>query len=450
MEQAPSTFHGIRPWAVIAAGGGGTRMAPAALRRPKQFLLHQGLPLYYLSALTFSRCARVAGIVFVLPAGHLREEENRLRALNENFPAGAHGENSPPEEAGLALSPVSPAPLGLPWKIVEGGATRRDSVYNGLRALPPHCAFVLIHDAARPFMSAALAQRVIDGLEDGADGVIPGLPVTDTVKSARNGLIEATLERDTLFTVQTPQAFRLETLLRAHERAREEGREATDDAGLLEHYGRRVRIVPGESANRKITTSEDLALLQEPAPAPATCCGYGYDVHRYGGERPMKIGGVSIPGAPGIIAHSDGDVLLHALMDAILGCACLGDIGGLFPDSDPAFDNINSAVLLDEVLRRARAAGLEPVQADCTIIAQTPRIAPHAPAIRRNLARLLALDESRINIKATTEEGLGFTGERRGIKAVVLLTALRAAADPRRKHALAGPAPEKTAAAIIS
>jgi 2-C-methyl-D-erythritol 4-phosphate cytidylyltransferase/2-C-methyl-D-erythritol 2,4-cyclodiphosphate synthase len=139
----------------------------------------------------------------------------------------------------------------------------------------------------------------------------------------------------------------------------------------------------------------------------------------------MKLGGVPIPGAPEVIAHSDGDVLLHALMDAILGCACRGDIGRLFPDSDPRLENINSAILLDEVLRIAVAAGVELVQADCTILAQIPRVAPHSQAIRRNLSRLLGLDEEHVNVKATTEEGLGFTGAGEGIKAVALVSAFR-------------------------
>ena len=384
-------------------------MAAAGLVRPKQFLPYRGSPLYWHAARTFSRCARVAGIIFVFPEDRLAEEAARIQQI-----ARLAADAAP---SGFSVS------LGLPWKPVAGGPQRQDSVFNALQALPADCEYVLIHDAARPFLSAALAARLIDALGEGAAGVIPGLPVSDTIKHVEEGRVVSTLERETLCAVQTPQAFRLEALRAAHARARAEGWTETDDAGLLERMEHTVHVIPGESANRKITHPEDLDFLHRPQ--RLTCAGYGYDVHRFGSGRPMKLGGVPIPGAPEVIAHSDGDVLLHALMDAILGCACRGDIGRLFPDSDPGLENINSAVLLDETLRIAAAAGVELVQADCTIIAQIPRVAPHSQAIRRNLSRLLGLDEERVNVKATTEEGLGFTGAREGIKAVVIVSALR-------------------------
>ena len=384
-------------------------MAVAGLARPKQFLAYRGVPLYLHSARTFSRCAQVAGIIFVFPEDCLAEEELRIRRLDGRTDGRTPG--------------LPDASLGLPWKAVAGGPLRRDSVYNALYALPADCEHVLIHDAARPFVRAALVARLIDALEQGATGVIPGLPVTDTIKQAQDGQVAATPARENLYAAQTPQAFRLDALRAAHAQARAEDLPATDDAVLLERLGYAVRLIPGEAANRKITHPEDLDWLR--LPQRTSCVGYGYDVHRYGSGRPMKLGGVPIPGAPEVLAHSDGDVLLHALMDAILGCACLGDIGKLFPDGDPGLENISSAVLLDETLRVAAAAGVELVQADCTLIAEIPRIAPHSQAIRRNLSRLLGLDESRVNVKATTEEGLGFTGAREGIKAVALVSALR-------------------------
>ena len=386
-------------------------MATANLARPKQFLNFQGIPLYWHCARTLSRCARMAGIIFVFPEDCLAEEEVRIRRFDERTAGANQG------------FPISSMPLGLPWKAVAGGPLRQDSVFNALSVLPVSCEYVLIHDAARPFLSAALAARLIDALEQGVAGVIPGLPVTDTIKHVQDGKAVATLERQSLYAVQTPQAFRLDILRAAHARARSESWTVTDDASLLERCGHEVRIISGEAANRKITLPEDLDFLHPPQ--RLACGGYGYDVHRYGSGRPMKLGGVPIPNAPEVVAHSDGDVLLHALMDAILGCACRGDIGRLFPDSDPRLENINSAILLDEVLRIAIAAGVELVQADCTIIAQIPRIAPHSQAIRRNLSRLLGLDEGCVNVKATTEEGLGFTGAREGIKAVVLVSAYR-------------------------
>ena len=404
----------VRPWAVVLAAGSGSRMATAGLVRPKQFLEWQGVPLYWHSARTLSRCARVAGIMFVFPEDSLAEEEVRVRQLD------GLTDGVPPN------SPISSMPLGLPWKTVSGGQLRQDSVFNALQALPANCEYVLIHDAARPFLSATLTTRLIDALAQGATGVIPGQPVSDTIKQVQDGQVVATPERRNLYAVQTPQAFRLDVLRAAHAQARIDGWIATDDAGLLGRLGHAVRIIPGEAANRKITCPEDLDFLRPPQ--RLACSGYGYDVHRYGSGRPMKLGGVPIPGAPEVIAHSDGDVLLHALMDALLACACRGDIGRLFPDSDPKLENINSAILLDETLRIAAAAGVELVQVDCTIIAQIPRIAPHSQAIRRNLSRLLGLGENRINVKATTEEGLGFTGACEGIKAVVLVSALRESA----------------------
>ena len=403
--------HTVRPWAVVLAAGSGSRMAVAGLVRPKQFLEWQGVPLYWHSARTLSRCARVAGIIFVFPEDSLAGEEARVRQL-DGLTDGA-----------LPNSPISSMPLGLPWKTVGGGPLRQDSVFNALQALPANCEYVLIHDAARPFLSATLTARLIDALEQGATGVIPGQPVSDTIKQVQDGQVVATPERQNLYAVQTPQAFRLDVLRAAHAQARIDGWTATDDAGLLERLGHAVRIIPGETANRKITCPEDLDFLR--SPHRLACSGYGYDVHRYGSGRPMKLGGVPIPGAPEVLAHSDGDVLLHALMDALLACACRGDIGRLFPDSDPKLENINSAILLNETLRIAAATGVELVQVDCTVIAQVPRIAPHSQAIRRNLSRLLGLGEDRINVKATTEEGLGFTGALEGIKAVVLVSALR-------------------------
>jgi 2-C-methyl-D-erythritol 4-phosphate cytidylyltransferase/2-C-methyl-D-erythritol 2,4-cyclodiphosphate synthase len=204
----------------------------------------------------------------------------------------------------------------------------------------------------------------------------------------------------------------------------------------MERCGHPVLIVPGEEQNVKITTPADLELLKSPlnnAAPPRT--GWGYDVHRYlaPGEtspkvldkaRPMMLGGIAIPGAPQVIAHSDGDVLLHALTDALLGIACAGDIGQLFPDTDASFDNMPSAVFVTEALRRVRAVGYRPVHADLTVIAQIPKLAPHKARMAAQIAQLLELPASAVNVKATTEEGLGFTGEKRGIKATAVVTAL--------------------------
>ena len=198
----------------------------------------------------------------------------------------------------------------------------------------------------------------------------------------------------------------------------------------MERAGHSVTIVPGEEANVKITTPADLELLR-PRVLASPRTGWGYDVHRYlpadqehAKARPMMLGGVSIPGATRVIAHSDGDVLLHALTDALLGIACAGDIGELFPDTDATFENMPSAVFVSEALRRVRQAGYVPVHADLTVVAQVPKLAPHKARIAAQVARLLELPAGAVNVKATTEEGLGFTGEKRGIKAVAVVTAM--------------------------
>jgi 2-C-methyl-D-erythritol 4-phosphate cytidylyltransferase/2-C-methyl-D-erythritol 2,4-cyclodiphosphate synthase len=294
---------------------------------------------------------------------------------------------------------------------------------------------VLVHDSARPFASAALMRRVAQALAEGRVAAIPGLSVTDTIKTIdRNNVVVDTPDRACLRAVQTPQGFLLAPLLAAHARAQAELWEVTDDAALMERAGHPVVIVPGEEQNVKITTPADLDLLRPQAPAsPRT--GWGYDVHRFlapheadpkvqAKARSMMLGGIAIPGAPQVLAHSDGDTLLHALTDALLGIACAGDIGQLFPDTDDAFANMPSSVFVSEALRRVRASGYRPVHADLTVIAQTPKLGPHKARMAAQIAQLLELPLEAVNVKATTEEGLGFTGEKRGLKAVAVVTAL--------------------------
>lgn len=403
-------------WAVILAAGRSTRLRQAGEGCAKQFLHWKGEPLYMASARTFAACAAVCGVVFVFPADQLEAEQERLKSVGGS--------------------------LGLPWRCVSGGVRRQDSVRQALTALPLSCARVLIHDAARPFVSAALAVRVLAALEEGEGhgvaGVIPGLAVTDTIKivepyagveaSLVQHRVGSTPARESLRAVQTPQGFHVSVLRAAHEQAEAENWDVTDDAALLEHLGRTVMVVKGERGNYKITNPEDMDMLQDTSTHMRV--GYGYDVHRYvaadaPNARPLTLGGVAIdcgrtPMA--VQAHSDGDVLLHALMDAVLGCFGGGDIGALFPDSDAAFANASSAVLLDEVLTLALQSGFTPCSVDMTIIAQKPKICPQRDAIRANVARLMGLPRQCVNVKATTEEGLGFTGALEGLKAVAVVT----------------------------
>lgn len=388
-------------WTIILAAGQGSRLARETGGARKQFLPHEGRPLYWRSVTTMAAVPGLAGVVVVFPAPELDGRARELEFLKET------------------------GPVGVPVLAVAGGERRQDSVRLGLAALPKDCGRVLVHDSARPFFSPTLVQALLAGLTDGIDGVIPGLPVTDTVKHVEAGTVVSTLRRDSLRAVQTPQLFPAALLRRVHEQALAESWEVTDDASMVELAGGTVRVVPGETANLKITNPEDLRVLASPAPAPVPCTGFGYDVHAYGGTRPMVLGGMPIAGAPLVKAHSDGDVLLHALCDAILGCLGLGDIGEHFPDNDEKFDNISSAVLLSEVMDKARRMGLTVTHVDLTVIAQTPRLSPHKEGIRANVARLMELADHQVNVKATTEEHLGFTGRKEGIKAVAVVTAAR-------------------------
>ncbi len=395
----PPRGQPAQPWAILLAAGQGSRLAAATGGLAKQFLHWQGTPLYWHAARAMSRSGAVAGIVFVFPPDDHAAHQENLRAL------------------------YAAEDLGLPCLTTAGGPLRQDSVRHGLAVLPADTRHVLIHDAARPFVSPQLIRAICASLESGAQGAIPALPVTDTIKTVSHGLVTGTLPRHTLMAVQTPQGFDLELLLQAHQHAKTQNLNVTDDASLLEELGHEVRIVEGEAANVKITNPEDMDLLRETPVLPRPCTGMGYDVHRYAPGRSMRLGGVPIPAGPEVAAHSDGDVLLHALTDAVLGCAGLGDIGQHFSDKDPRFDNISSALLLDEALDMVRRKGVQLCHADLTIIAQKPRIAPYREEIRKNIARLLALPTDCVNVKGSTEEGLGFTGRVEGIKAYAVVTA---------------------------
>ncbi|MCR5813959.1 MAG: 2-C-methyl-D-erythritol 4-phosphate cytidylyltransferase [Desulfovibrio sp.] len=390
-------------WAIIVAAGKGSRLAQVT-DTAKQFLLWKNAPLYWHSVRTFAQSPYLQGIILVLPATCLEEEKTKIaRRLQREA-------------------------LTIPLLSCAGGEERSDSVRCGLNLLPPKVSHVLIHDAARPFASAALLANVCQALIHGAQAVIPGLPVSDTIKEIENGCVLKTLRRDRLVQVQTPQGFTRDLICQAHNQGKDLA--VTDDASLVEALGVPVLTVAGEETNVKITRPSDLTLLNEDNGPKGYRLGQGYDVHRYGGSRPLILGGVPIATDLTVEAHSDGDVLLHAIMDALLGCAALGDIGDHFPDSDPRFAGISSSLLLNQVLTLLSQKKLLPLHLDATVIAQKPRIAPYKEQIRKNLCRLLALDSDAVNIKATTEEKLGFTGRLEGIKAsCVVLCAQQAKND---------------------
>ncbi len=388
-------------WAIILAAGKSSRLAGSGIQQKKQFLEYQGTPLFWQSVMTFARSSRISGIIIAFPPEELSRCRNLLESLNQKkYP-------------------------GIPVSCTAGGDLRQDSVYNCLMALPDECDFVMVHDAARPFFGAALVHKLIDGFDSGYGGTIPVIPCNDTVKMVRDDEVLSTLVRDEIALVQTPQFFPRKVLQKSHEKSRLDEFPVTDDASMVEKSGFRVKTVPGLEGNIKITTERDLNMLENDSDPGNLRTGFGYDVHRYGGPRPMILGGIPIPGSPGIYAHSDGDVLIHALVDAILGCLGKGDIGDFFPDSEEKFEGLSSAVFLSEVLLMVQKENLELKHIDMTVIAQIPRISPYKDQIRSNLAGLTGLKPEQINVKATTEEKLGFTGSGQGIKAMVVVTAIK-------------------------
>ncbi len=316
-----------------------------------------------------------------------------------------------------------------------GGEERQDSVYSALLAVrewtgwrvPEGRRLLLIHDAARPLVERDLLERVVAAARQ-TGAAVAGVPVKDTIKEVGGeGVIRATPERNKLRAVQTPQVFTWPVIWEAYTRARAEGLTgAADDAFLVEKTGHPVQLVPGSERNIKITTPADLqvaaAFLGEVSapPSEGLRVGYGLDVHRLVPGRRLVLGGVEIPSAVGLEGHSDADVLIHALMDALLGAVGEGDIGEHFPDTDPAYHNIDSCLLLEKVLAVLARKGARPLNVDVTVIAQYPRLAPHRQMIRENLAACLGLPLTAVNLKATTTEGLGFTGRQEGIAAQVV------------------------------
>ena len=332
-------------------------------------------------------------------------------------------------EAGAIVQPVGEAAAiaaaleGLPFlPPVPGGVTRQDSVRLGLEALRPlGPEVVLVHDAARPVIPPGTVPALLAALNTAA-GAIPASPVADTLKRVRGGTIVETVPREGLFRAQTPQAFRFQVLFAAH-RAGVAG--ATDDASLLEALGETVAIVPGHESNIKLTWPEDLARLEAiMSPLLLPRVGTGFDVHVLAENRPMVLCGVTVPHDKGLSGHSDADVGIHALCDAIYGALAEGDIGRHFPPSEESWKNADSTRFLAHAAGRIAARGGRLVNADITLICERPKIAPHAQAMRERLAAVLGVPVDAISVKATTTETLGFTGRGEGIAAQAVAVVL--------------------------
>ena len=384
----------IRAAVIIPAAGFGTRMN---LDRPKQFLLLAGVPVLVRAIRPFLAESRVCCIVVAAPAERLAE----TRALLDG--------------CGLDESRV---------QVVAGGRRRQDSVRAGLDVLGEDIDVVLVHDGARPLVSVELIGRCLQAAVDHG-AAIAAVPVKDTLKRGdERGQVSATIDRRHLWQAQTPQAARRELLEEAY--AVNGDRDVTDESSLLEQAGIPVALVAGAEENLKITRVEDLDVAQRllaGGGAAALRIGHGYDAHRFAENRPLILGGVEIPHSHGLAGHSDADVLTHALCDALLGALGRGDIGRHFPDSDGRYAGISSLVLLRRVMEMAVEDGFVVGNADITVVCQRPRLAPHVSAMGEALAAACRVNPAAINIKATTTEGMGFTGRMEGIAchAVVLL-----------------------------
>lgn len=358
---------------IIASAGSGKRFGGDV---PKQFINLGQETVLEMSVRKFQENEKIDRIILVCP----KEYVEKTKELTKKF------------------SKVT--------DYVVGGKERQDSVYEGLKLVTE--GMVLIHDGARPFVTQDVIDRVIAKAKD--KSVVPCVKVKDTIRT-----LNGNLNRDELFSVQTPQGFPAGILKQAYEKAFEDGFYGTDDAGLVERLGEKIEIVEGDYENKKITTKEDISEMN-------IRVGFGYDVHKLVEGRDLYLCGEKIPHEKGLLGHSDADVALHALMDAILGAAALGDIGKHFPDKDPAYEGISSMILLEKVKSLIYDKGYKVSNVDVTIICEKPKILPHVEKMRENIAGMLGISLEQVNIKGTTTEKLGFTGREEGIAASAVAT----------------------------
>ena len=391
--------------ALIVAAGRGHRVGGPL---PKQYRELAGRTVLDHSVRRFTTHPRVGSVRVVINPADREHYDDAVQ--------GSEG-----AEAGKLLAPVA------------GGETRQDSVRNGLESLaeaPPD--MVLIHDGARPLVSDAVIDGALDALAS-HDGALPALAVSDSLKRAAPGsaVIAGAVPREGLWRAQTPQGFRYPAILDAHRAAA--GAALIDDAAVAEQAGLSVALTAGDEDNLKITTEQDFARAErimaaqgETAVAPAmaleTRVGMGFDVHRFGPGDHLMLGGVAVPHDHGVVGHSDGDVVLHAIVDAVLGAMAAGDIGTHFPPSDETWRDADSAHFVAHTLAMLSKRGGQLCHVDVTVICQRPRIGPHRPAMMARLADILGLAPSRISLKATTTERLGFTGRGEGIAAQAVAT----------------------------
>ena len=390
--------------AIIPAAGSGSRMGLAV---PKQFFALQGIPILIHTLRVFQQAESVGLIVVVVPS----------------------------ESCAWAEDLVHQYRLTKILRVIPGGRFRQDSVLAGLEALPPEVDIVVVHDGVRPFVTVSLIENCLqEAAKSGA--AMAAVPAKDTLKFVSSEkVIEHTINRDGVWQAQTPQVFKKSLLMAAYARAAgNKDFMATDEAGLLELLGHPVKVVEGSETNIKITRQEDLllakAILMESEADRKTLegnshysSGYGYDAHRLVAGRPLVLGGERISHNKGLHGHSDADVLTHAFCDALLGAAGAGDIGVHFPDTDEKFKDMSSLKILADVVELVAGRGYVLQNADITVVAQKPKLAPHFAAMKENLAAASKVDPESINLKATTTETMGFEGREEGMSAhaVVML-----------------------------
>ena len=395
---------------IIAAAGSSARMGGIN----KQYLDVGGMSVLARSVKAFEKNAYTDEIIIAVRAG---DEDNCMQIV-----VSQHG-------------------MRKVKAVVAGGPERQDSVKKALSAVAEDCGIVLVHDGARPFVTQRLIHDVI-AAADRREAAVPCVSVKDTIKIVENGTVAGTPDRSNLRAVQTPQGFSAALLKEAYDKVLcDRNLKVTDDASVVEAFGREVAVVESDEGNIKITTPEDLKSAkviakeisggaeqrkneaEETAKNPFSpagmipSIGIGYDVHAFAPDRQLFLGGVPIPYEKGLQGHSDADVLLHAVMDALLGAACLGNIGIHFPDSDPQFKDISSLVLLAKTGLLLAEKGWRIVNIDAVIIAQEPKVAAYVLQMREKMAEVLKISASQINIKGTTTEGLGFAGRKEGIAA---------------------------------
>lgn len=381
--------------AIIPAGGAGKRLG---LEVAKQYLLLGSLPVLVHTIRVFQIMELVSAIVLVVP-------KEDVASVQKNIV----------EKYGLTKV----------MTVVAGGRERQDSVCNGLQAVPETCDVVIVHDGVRPFVTRDMITRVVAAAAQcGAASI--GVPAKDTIKETTDeNIVTATLRRQNLWQTQTPQAFGYELLCRAYAEAQRDHFYGTDDASLVERMGVNVQMVAGSHENIKITTPEDLLIAEalmenKKKEILVSRSGLGYDSHRFSPDRKLILGGVEIPCDRGLQGHSDADALLHAVCDALLGMAGAGDIGRHFPDTDEAYKNISSLVLLERVCQIITAKGLSVNNIDVTAMMEKPKLAPYADAMAANIARTLNIPEAAVNIKAKTNEGMGFVGRGEGVAVLAI------------------------------